>query len=186
MKSFTDSVRQAALFFLFVIGPAGINHEAAVNLFQNQNPCHQVRKCQIRELPAGVGSCKKRFSGTKGACNDKNQVGGPALPGGKLRCKLFGAPFLSMKIKENAEIGGTDLLQCPCSLPVLNQLRLCGPVCMGICLILYFHNLSLAEGGESFQIFLLKRVQRFVFHVTDAENGYIHVVKFLCNCIWQF
>ena len=57
---------------------------------------------------------------------------------------------------------------------------------MGICLILYFHNLSLAEGRESFQIFLLKRVQRFVFHVTDAENGYIHVVKFLCNCIWQF
>ena len=186
MKSFTDSVRQAALFFLFVIGPAGVNHEAAVNLFQNQNPCHQVRKCQIRELPAGVGSCKKRFSGAKGACNDKNQAGGPALPGDKLRCKLFGAPLLSMKIKKNAEIGGSDLLQCPCSLPVLNQLRLCGPVCMGICLILYFHNLSLAEGRESFQIFLLKRVQRFVFHVTDAENGYIHVVKFLCNCIWQF
>ena len=186
MKSFTDSVRQAALFFLFVIGPAGVNHEAAVNLFQNQNPCHQVRKCQIRELPTGVGSCKKRFSGTKGACNDKHQAGGPALPGGKLRCKLFGAPLLSMKIKKNAEIGGTDLLQCPCSLSVLNQLRLCGPVCMGICLILYFHNLSLTEGRESFQIFLLKRVQRFVFHVTDAENGYIHVVKFLCNCIWQF
>lgn len=169
-----------------MIGPACVNHEAAVNLFQNQNSCHQVRKRQIRELPAGVGSCKKRFSRTKGACNDKNQVGSPALPGGKLRRKLFGAPFLSMKIKENTEIGGTDLFQCPCSLPVLDQLRLCGPVCVSICLILYFHNLSLAEGRESFQIFPLKRVQRFVFHVTDAENGYIHVVKFLCNCILRF
>lgn len=91
-----------------------------------------------------------------------------------------------MKIKENTEIGGTDLLQCPCGLPVLDQLRFGGPVCMSICLILYFHNLSLAEGRESFQIFPLKRVQRFVLHVTDAENGYIHVVKFLCNCILRF
>lgn len=91
-----------------------------------------------------------------------------------------------MKIKEDTEIGGTDLLQCPCSLPVLNQLCLCGPVCVSICLILYFHNLSLAEGRESFQIFPLKRVQRFILHVTDAENGYIHVVKFLCNCILRF
>ncbi len=91
-----------------------------------------------------------------------------------------------MKIKENTEIGGTDLFQCLCGLPVLDQLRFGGPVCMSICLILYFHNLSLAEGRESFQIFPLKRVQRFVLHVTDAENGYIHVVKFLCNCILRF
>ncbi len=169
-----------------MIGPAGVNHEAAVNLFQNQNSCHQVRKRQIRELPAGVGSCKKRFSRTKGACNDKNQAGSPALPGGKLRRKFFGAPFLSMKIKKNTEIRGTDLFQCSCGLSVLDQLRFGGPVCMSICLILYFHNLSLAEGRESFQIFPLKRVQRFVLHVTDAENGYIHVVKFLCNCILRF
>ena len=91
-----------------------------------------------------------------------------------------------MKIKKNTEIRGTDLFQCSCGLPVLNQLRFGGPVCMSICLILYFHNLSLAEGRESFQIFPLKRVQRFVLHVTDAENGYIHVVKFLCNCILRF
>ena len=105
-----------------MIGPSIQDHESPVDLFEDQDPCHQVGKGQVRQFPPQIRPFFQGGSGAEGTGDDKDQISAllpcQLLPVLQSAGKSLAVPHASVQIQQDDQIGIPEPAK--------------GPLCLGI------------------------------------------------------
>lgn len=150
------------------------DHEAAINLFQQNDARHQMCERQIRKLPAHIRALRECFPGTKRARDDKNKPLGSLCPLLQMAGEFFAGPHFSVQIEQNNKIPAPYLLKRALRLAVFDKLAFCRAVRMCFGVVFDFGDVCFGEGLQPLNIFVLQGLQRFIFEFADGKNRYCH------------
>jgi len=168
-----------------VVGAAGVDHEGAVDLLEDEDAGHEVGEGEVGELPADVGAGKEGFAGAEGACDDEDEMTGAQAPGGEAGREGLAGPLGAVQVEEDDEVVRADLFKSPGGFFVFGLELLAGAVVRRGGFILQFQDFSAVEGLEAFEVFFFKIFETFVFALADAEDG-DHAEASLCVSVSAF
>ncbi len=140
-----------------MIGPSIQDHESPVDLFEDQDPRHQVGKGQVRQFPPQIRPFFQGGSGAEGTGDDKDQISAllpcQLLPVLQSAGKSLAVPHASVQIQQDDQIGIPEPAKGPLCLGILYTGSFGFPLRVRIGLILYLNDLYPGEGGDPSDIF---------------------------------
>ena len=153
-----------------MVGPVVEDHKAPVDLLQDQDPGHQMGKCQRGQLPADIGPGRQGRRRPQRTRDHKDQAAMRPLPAAQPGGEVFTGPFLPVQVQQDHKIIRPDPGQGPFRLLFHGDAYLGFPFGVQVGLILHFADLYFAEGRDPLPVFLIQGGHGFILKTSDGKQ----------------